>query len=62
MLRLSQHVDKANGYIFGDLEERNLQSLMSCAVGAEFQYEKMASVQEKCMFCEQAENSEEDKP
>lgn len=47
MLRLIQQVDKANGYIFGDLEERNLQSLMSCAVGAEFEYEKIADIQEK---------------
>ncbi len=33
-------VDKANGYVFGDLEERNMQTLMSCAVGADFEYFK----------------------
>ena len=49
MLRVTRAVDKANGYMFGDMEERNLQSLMSCAVGAEFEYEKIASVQEKYM-------------
>ena len=49
MLRVTRAVDKANGYLFGDLEERNLQSLMSCAVAAEFEYEKIASVQEKYM-------------
>lgn len=49
MLRVMKSVDKANGYIFGDLEERNIQSLMSCAVGAEFEYEKISSVQEKFM-------------
>ena len=49
MLRVTKAVDKANGYLFGDLEERNIQSLMSCAMGAEFEYEKIASVQEKYM-------------
>ena len=49
MLRVTKAIDKANGYLFGDLEERNIQSLMSCAMGAEFEYEKIASVQEKYM-------------
>ena len=52
MLRVMQVVDKANGYVFGDLEERNLQSLLSCAVGAEFEYEKIRLVQEKYMSTE----------
>ncbi|XP_071800903.1 GPN-loop GTPase 2-like [Asterias amurensis] len=42
-------IDKANGYVFGDLEERNMQTLMSCAVGADFEYFKTASAQEKYM-------------
>ncbi len=49
MLRVMQEVDKANGYVYGSGEERNLQSLMSCAVGAEFQYEKIANIREKHM-------------
>ncbi|XP_033750685.1 GPN-loop GTPase 2-like [Pecten maximus] len=49
MLRVMKVVDKANGYLFGDLEERNLQSLMSCAIGAEFEYEKIKDVREKYM-------------
>ena len=48
-------VDKANGYIFGDSEERNLQNLMSCAVGAEFEYEKIANIREKYMDTDTAE-------
>ncbi|XP_064607732.1 GPN-loop GTPase 2-like isoform X2 [Liolophura sinensis] len=47
MLRLMKEVDKANGYVFGDLEERNIESMLSCAVGAEFQYEKIKDVREK---------------
>ena len=49
MLRVMKQVDKANGYTFGDLEERNIQQLMSCAVEAEFEYEKIANVREKYM-------------
>jgi len=47
MLRVLKVVDKANGYVFGDLEDRNLQEMLSCAVGAEFEYEKIQTVQEK---------------
>lgn len=47
MLRVMQVIDKANGYVFGDLEERNIQSMLSCAVGAEFEYEKIQTVSEK---------------
>lgn len=50
MLRLLQSVDKCNGYVFGTLEEdRSLQSLMSCAVGAEFEYDKIKDIREKFM-------------
>lgn len=39
MIQVLQAVDKANGYCFGDLEERNLQAMMSAAVGADFQFD-----------------------
>ncbi|XP_077984533.1 GPN-loop GTPase 2-like [Glandiceps talaboti] len=38
MLQVLRLADKANGYVFGDLEERNLQALMSSAIGTDFQY------------------------
>lgn len=38
MMQVLRTVDKANGYCFGDLEERNLQAMMSAAVGADFQF------------------------
>lgn len=38
MMQVLRAVDKANGYCFGDLEERNLQAMMSAAVGADFQF------------------------
>lgn len=37
-MQVLRTVDKANGYCFGDLEERNLQAMMSAAVGADFQF------------------------
>ncbi|XP_076443792.1 GPN-loop GTPase 2-like [Babylonia areolata] len=47
MLRVKNAADKANGYVFGKEEERSMESLMSCAVGAEFQYQKVQHIQEK---------------
>lgn len=38
MRRVMQAVDKANGYSFGDLEQRSLEALMSAAVGADFHF------------------------
>ena len=49
MLRVMQNVDKANGYVFGESYERTLHALMSCASGAEFEYDKIANIQEKHM-------------
>ena len=60
MLRVTQVVDKANGYVFGDLEERNMQSLLSCAVGAEFEYEKIRLVQEKYMSSDTDQTAQHD--
>uniref|UniRef100_A0A1A8I8Z5 GPN-loop GTPase 2 n=1 Tax=Nothobranchius kuhntae TaxID=321403 RepID=A0A1A8I8Z5_NOTKU len=47
MIQVLRAVDKANGYCFGDLEERNLQAMMSAAVGADFQFSSTLGVQEK---------------
>jgi len=48
MLRLLETVDKCNGCVFGSEEENHtLQSLMSCAVGAEFEYDKIKDIHEK---------------
>lgn len=35
MLRLRNHIDKANGYIYKAGEEQSVNALMACAVGAE---------------------------
>ena len=59
MMRVMKQADKANGYVFGDLEERNIQSLLSCAVGAEFEAEKIDRIQEK-FISEHSDNLLED--
>lgn len=47
MTHVLRIVDKANGYCFGDSEERNLQAMMSAAVGADFQFSSTLGLQEK---------------
>ncbi|XP_012694176.1 GPN-loop GTPase 2 [Clupea harengus] len=47
MVQVLRTVDKANGYCFGDLEERNLQAMMSTAVGADFQFDAAVGVQDR---------------
>lgn len=49
MLNVLKQVDKANGYCFGSVEERNVQKLLSAAVGADFQFFRSAIVHEKYM-------------
>ncbi|XP_068616381.1 GPN-loop GTPase 2 [Brachionichthys hirsutus] len=49
MTRVLRAVDRANGFCFGDLEERNLQAMMSAAVGADFQFSSTLGVQERCV-------------
>lgn len=41
LLRLKNAVDKANGYIYGASEEKSVNTLLACAIGAETQTEKM---------------------
>ena len=41
MLRLKNAIDKANGYIFVSGEQRNIQALLSNAIGAEFEWERI---------------------
>ena len=47
MVRVLRSVDKANGYCFGDLEERNLQAMMSAAVGADFHFSSTLGLHER---------------
>ncbi|XP_055642129.1 GPN-loop GTPase 2 [Toxorhynchites rutilus septentrionalis] len=41
LVRLKNAIDKANGYVYGAGEEKNVNTLLACAVGAETQTERM---------------------
>lgn len=43
ILALKSAVDKANGYVYGSGEERTIQTLLSCAVGARTETERFDS-------------------
>lgn len=52
-LNILRTVDKANGYIYGTSEEKNVQKLLSTAVGADFEYFKTATVRENYVASEE---------
>ena len=49
MLSLVEKMDKANGYIFGSVDERSIGSMLSQAAGAEFDQDTIQSLQDKYM-------------
>jgi hypothetical protein len=58
LLRLKNSIDKANGYIFGSGEERSIQTLLSSAVGAEYEHERTGFIRDK--YSEDTIDHEED--
>jgi len=46
LLQVKNAVDKANGYIFGGNEPRDIQTLLACAVGAVNETERMSTLDE----------------
>ncbi|KAL0278686.1 UNVERIFIED_CONTAM: hypothetical protein PYX00_000436 [Menopon gallinae] len=47
LLKIRAAADKANGYVFGAGEERNVQALLACATGAEYEDETLRTFGEK---------------
>ncbi|KAA0202147.1 hypothetical protein HAZT_HAZT009804 [Hyalella azteca] len=60
LINVMKAVDKANGYIYGNKEERNIQRLLSCAVGAEFDHERIGKVRDLYQGGGHSDASEED--
>lgn len=58
LLNVKKAVDKANGYVYGSGEERNIQRLLSCAVGAEWEHDRIGAARDE--FMENAEDEEEE--
>nr|CAD7610119.1 unnamed protein product [Timema genevievae] len=46
LVKVKNAVDKANGYIYGSGEERSVQALLACAVGAEYECERVGSMKD----------------
>ncbi|XP_050730754.1 GPN-loop GTPase 2-like [Eriocheir sinensis] len=57
LLNAMKAIDKANGYIYGSGEERNIQRLLSCAVGAEWEHDRLGVPRDTFM---KEEDDEED--
>jgi len=56
MVAASQVIDKANGYVFGSGEERNMRNMMGSALGgADFQWAKTGSLRTEYMEDEEEE-------
>lgn len=55
-----QAVDKANGYIYGNKEERNIQRLLSCAVGAQTEHDRLGKVRDMYHQDDDDDNDEEE--
>lgn len=51
-------MDKANGYVYGTGEERSIQQLLSCAVGARWESDRTGVAREKWMGGELEEEEE----
>lgn len=49
LLRLKNIIDKANGYVYGAAEEKSVNTMMACAVGAENDNDKCAKDYEPYM-------------
>ncbi|XP_011064923.1 PREDICTED: GPN-loop GTPase 2 isoform X2 [Acromyrmex echinatior] len=46
LLQVKNAVDKANGYVFGGNEPRDVQTLLACAIGAVNETERMSTLDE----------------
>ncbi|RXG73613.1 GPN-loop GTPase 2, partial [Armadillidium vulgare] len=46
LINIMRAVDKANGCVFGTDEERNIQRLLSCAVGAEMDHDRYGNARD----------------
>ncbi|KAK7068543.1 GPN-loop GTPase 2 [Halocaridina rubra] len=60
LLNVMKAVDRANGYVYGSGEQSNIQKLLSCAVGAEWEHERIGAARDEFMGDEEELSSEEE--
>uniref|UniRef100_A0A1B6EC39 GPN-loop GTPase 2 n=1 Tax=Clastoptera arizonana TaxID=38151 RepID=A0A1B6EC39_9HEMI len=49
LIKLKSAIDKANGYVYSASEEQSVQALLACAVGAEFESDRLSKDRETFM-------------
>ncbi|KAK3917672.1 GPN-loop GTPase 2 [Frankliniella fusca] len=56
LLRVRSAVDKASGWVYGQGEERSVQQLLACAVGAETEQERIGDLKDSLMDTDDPDN------
>lgn len=59
-MKVQREADKANGYIFGAGEEKNVQCLLACATGVEYENDMLHLFGERPEASEKKTNLSED--
>lgn len=49
LLKVRSAVDKASGWVYGQGEERSVQQLLACAVGAESEQDRIGDLRDSLM-------------
>ncbi|XP_076066572.1 GPN-loop GTPase 2 [Oratosquilla oratoria] len=60
LINVTKAIDKANGYVFGSSEERNIQRLLSCAVGAQWEHDRTGLDRETFMDSSSGDGEKEE--
>lgn len=53
LLKVRNAVDKASGWVYGQGEERSIQQMLACAVGAESEQERIGDLKDSLMSDEE---------
>lgn len=49
LLKVRSAIDKASGWVYGQGEERSVQQMLACAVGAETEQERIGDLRDSLM-------------
>ncbi|XP_066963103.1 GPN-loop GTPase 2 isoform X2 [Macrobrachium rosenbergii] len=60
ILDVIKAIDRANGYVYGSGEEGNIQRLLSCAVGAQWEHDRIGVARDEFMGSDEELSSEEE--
>lgn len=57
LLKVRNAIDKASGWVYGQGEERSVQQMLACAVGAETEHERIGGLRDTLMNDEDDEEA-----